>query len=310
MADKNPLKDHPSVTNNAEGYFSYQTNPVIEKSVDRGDDPVETVLAGDITSKDVAELVKAAIPFLDRYLLEDDRDMALAAAVSMAIGTYQEGKWQSKIDSSTSDILIRELDKKVSKSVEKSVLNGKKSEVMAIETGKTATDVQVVSPSGNLQKATPSIIRTKIQEQPSGVRSRVRRMVGKGTPLVVLASVIGRLDKAADFLQGREASLAESLDVVSNTLDKFAAEVKPVAYIRSKYPTLWSFLESHTQEEIAGDKFAELVKDLKKFSGDRKVLDSFPHLSTLNMDSIVSTLETSSDKKSVLEHLRGVLEGK
>ena len=230
MSKENPLLNHPAAGNTTADIFTYQKTPVIEESVNRNDPQIPLLVAGDITAEDIDFLSNEALRNIDKHSLEFDRDSAVAEAVSMAISSADEGKWQSKVDSSTADIIVDEVNKKLTKKIESKIVNSEdqNDRVMNLQHlyGKKAADgVSVLTQSGALQKASPSAVNTTIQKQPSRARTQIRKMVSKGTPVVILSSLIKRLDGVADQLQSKNAmDHAAGIDSVTNTLEELSKE--------------------------------------------------------------------------------------
>lgn len=225
--DKNVLEDHPEVTNNARSYFTYETTPVIEKSVNRGDVRQVGAKAYDITTDDIIDLAKFAVSeYLDKGMLEDNRKAAVDSAVAMSIGSYDNGKWQSKINSSTEDIIIAEANKMIDDKVEKRVmaqdphLNENNTNGQTVEKSAASKGVVVKLKSGRPLKQSPGQVSKALNKMPTRDRAGVRKLIQKGDT-VVLSTIIDRLDKVASNVQDMgHVKMAQALDTVANTLEK------------------------------------------------------------------------------------------
>lgn len=250
MANKNEnsLDQHPEVTNNAQDYFFYEKQPVIEEVVNRGDSREKEPKAYDITDKDMQALAKFALQNVDKDLLEDNRVAAVNSAVSMAVGTMDEGKWQSKVSDKTSTLLAGLVDKLLKPSEEKKIEDSKNQNSdhtntngqVPEEVSKTAAAAPApeppkkgvivkLKPSGRAQPQSGGQTNRALSQMSGKQRSTVKKMLNKGDT-VLLSSVVTRLDKVASSIQeAGMIELARSLDSVSNTLEKesFGVDLKP-----------------------------------------------------------------------------------
>jgi len=237
--DENILEQHPEVKNNAQDYFFYEKQPVIEEVVNRGDSREKETQAYEITDDDMEKLAKFALNCVDKDLLEDNRVAAVNSAVSMAIGSMDEGKWQSKVSASTSTLLADMVDKLLTPSEEKKVeekedqnmeftnKNGQTPDEMskmAAEAAPVAPPkkgvVVKLKPSGRAQQQSSGQTNKAVSQMSGRQRATVKKMLSKGDT-VILSSILGQLDKVAGSIQdaGMEA-LAAKLDAVANTLEK------------------------------------------------------------------------------------------
>lgn len=221
------LDEHPEVKDNAADYFTFEKTPIIEETVNRGDVRQMGPKAYDITDDDIKDLAKFAIDAnVDKNLLEANRTAAIESAVSMAIGSYDNGRWQGRVNSKTSDLIIGEAEKRLKSKQEKKIMKeeGANSELNNTngQSSKEAGDKGVVVKlkGGKPRTQTQGQTNKALNKMPTRDRASIRKLINKGDT-VVLSSIIGRLDKVASEVQNKGLNkMALALDVVANTLEK------------------------------------------------------------------------------------------
>lgn len=280
--EKTPLAEHPEVQNQTADLFYYQKTPVIEEVVNRGDARSYTPKAYEITPEDMEKLVNSAVKDVDRFLLKEERDWALADALSKAIGSMDDGKWQGKVSSSTSKILLEMLDKALTKEMEKKSLDkGDQNETlmeMARAAGKESKTASENEPSSTeaaekdaakkLKVLTPQGLKTSPGGQATSVVPKslapAFRRVQRTSPEVVVVpvstkAVTASLDRLANTLQSKGMDpLAAQLDIIANTFDKEAFVPSSISEGKSDYlldhyklkdgTTLKALVEKNPQE--------------------------------------------------------------
>jgi hypothetical protein len=222
---ENILSKLPEVSNDTKERFNYWKTPVLEGASNQGGDARQDfgLVAGDITQDDIKELVKHALTLIDKRVLEQGRPEAIYDAALMAVNTFEEGKWQSKVNPGTLDLIMAQMDKGLSGNKEKKIEKSEDQNDKVMDMApKTATsDVSQLS-GGRVRKVPQAkVLRTIKENVAPGAMPAVRKELSSGTPLLVLASLMSRLDKVAGSLQeGGRNDLAEELDRVANTIDE------------------------------------------------------------------------------------------
>jgi len=233
MSDKKDFNDLSEVRNNVRDLFNYEKTPVIEDHVDRGDKSPASyrVFQGDITLNDVLKLAKFAVDkYVDNVLVKDNLDKAVNEAVTLSIGAFEDGKWQSKINHEMFDLICSKAKEMLTAKKVKDIMKDKpenndlmksaseNTEVVESSEKGTITQLGVGGRTNDLPKG--QVMKTLKEKAPQGAYGKLKKMITKGTPVVILASVIDSLDKAATQLEASgNLALASELDRVANTLE-------------------------------------------------------------------------------------------
>jgi hypothetical protein len=292
MSKETILEKLPEVSNNAQGYFTYATTPVIEESVNRGDarEP-QGLVAGDITADDIKELVDAAMVLIDKRLLEYSRKEAIADAVLMAIGTFKDGKWQSKITPNVADLIASQTDKALSGKKETKIEKSKdqNDDTMALAKQASAPNVSTVSDSGKLTKVPPAKARQM-------VAPRVLRQVAG--PVLVVKNAMDRLDGIASRIQELGlVKLAEQVDMITNTLEGVHKKAGEMSYLKTKHPYLWDLSEKKEKNalgQLSGEDYQVFIAKAEEFANDHKVKSFLTPEEKVKLDSSIARLKTNS----------------
>lgn len=260
---ENKLKTLPEVTEDARDRFYYDKTPVIEKVVNRGDARTKfTPVAGDLTDKDIQDLARHAITIIDKTTYLEDPEAALKEAASLSVGSYSSGKWQDKLQPATMDLLVRNIeemltDKDVARIKAKDTQSTNKVDMTKKE---AAQSVVEFTPTGRMKKVTPTGVSKALKEKPTPAKRGIRKMIGKGTPVIVLAQLIDNLDKVASQIEGMgNVDLATEVDKVANALESFSSEVAPLRVVKEKLPEFWALISHPEKLESLGEE------DYKKF---------------------------------------------
>lgn len=117
--DKKSLKDkatlmimrHPELMNNARGLFRNENGKtIVEEMVPRGDlDTEEQVMPrnqGDLDNDDLRELALYASDMVDKDLLQYDPKVAFEDALQRAIWGKDDGRYQSRVNASTFQLIL------------------------------------------------------------------------------------------------------------------------------------------------------------------------------------------------------------
>lgn len=331
------LKEHEEVKNDAKDYFFYEKEPVIEEVVNRGDAREVTPKAYEITDKDMESLAKHAMRYLEKDLLEDDRTAAINSAVSMAIGTMDEGAWEGKVNASTSNLLVGMVDKKLNAAAEKKVRDQKDQNSAGMGTKEASENeepveagesekVKPAKPSKGVvvklrgktspQVQTPSQTTKSLNKMPSRDRVNVKKLINRGDT-VVLSSVVSNLDSIASFLEeGSNIELAKSLDMVANTLEKDAYQVEDLlkekrqgeSEIAKKFPWVAEALKEFEKEGASWNP-TPFVSNLKEnFFGNPEVQKAVTDLwEKEDRDRVGRLVNSILDTKKYYEDLMGIL---
>ena len=113
---KNLLKDHPEILFNARDLFHNKNGQtVIEAMVPRGDISVEDSVTPrtqyDVTNDDLQAISKYAKKIMDPVIKEYDVKVATEDALTRAIATLDDGKFDHKINANTYNLLMDNLVK-------------------------------------------------------------------------------------------------------------------------------------------------------------------------------------------------------
>lgn len=221
---ENILKGIPEVDNNARDRFTYWKTPVIEESSNVGGDASNGagLVAGDITEKDIKAIVDNALTQVDKRTLESDRTGAIFSAVLMSINSLDDGKWQSKVGPEVFDLICQQTDKALTGKKEDKIEKAKdqNEDVMAMAKSAAAPKVTEVTDTGRVKAVPKAKVMKVLQGVPTRARAQVRNQMSGGGNIMLLASLVGCLDKVAGNLQaaGRN-DLAEELDKVANAIE-------------------------------------------------------------------------------------------
>jgi len=226
---ENILKGIPEVDNNARDRFSYWKTPVIEESSNVGGDASNGagLVAGDITEKDIKSIVDNALTHVDKRTLEADREGAVFSAVLMAIGSLEDGKWQSKIGPEVFDLICRQTDKALTGKKESKIEKTKDQNEDTMAMSKSAAPkVTEVTDTGRVNSIPKAKVMKVLQGVPARARAQVRNQMSGGGNIMLLASLVGCLDRIAGNLQEKGRNdLAEELDKVANAIEASAEGV-------------------------------------------------------------------------------------
>lgn len=331
------LKEHEELKNDAKDYFFYEKEPVIEEVVNRGDAREVTPKAYEITDKDMESLAKHAMRYLEKDLLEHDRTAAINSAVSMAIGTMDDGAWEGKVNSNTSNLLVGMVDKKLNATAEKKVMDQKDQNSVGmgskeaseneetVEAGEAVKDKPAKPSKGVVvklrgrtspQTQSPSQVSRSLNKMPSRDRVNVRKLINRGDT-VVLSSVVNNLDGIASFLEeGSNVELAKSLDMVSNTLEKDAYRVEDLlkekrqgeSEITKKFPWVAEAIKEFENSGASWDP-TPFVSNLKEnFFGNPEAQKAVRDLwEKEDVDRVGRLINSILDTKKYYEDLMGIL---
>jgi hypothetical protein len=290
---ENILDSLPEVANNAQGYFTYATNPVIEESVNRGDARQGAgLVAGDITPDDIQELVKASLGLLDKRLLEHSRKEALADAVQMAINTHKDGKWQSKIIPSVADLILSQLDKSLTAKKEQKIEKTEDQNDKVADMAKSAgvmPGVQQVTDSGR-------VVNVPAAKARKMVSPRVMRQVDG--PVLVIKNAMSILDTLAGRIQDLGLlKLAAEVDSVTNTLEDLNKTASDMSYLKERHPLLWELegkFEAKTLPQLSGQAYQDFIAAAENFAADIKVRQLLHPEEKTKLEGFIARLKTNA----------------
>lgn len=333
----NILEKHPEVDNNAQDYFFYEKEPVIEEVVNRGDSREKEPKAYDITDKDMDGLAKFALSCLDKNLLEDNRVAAIDSAISLAIGSMDEGRWQGKVSGTTSGLIAELVDKKLTSKEEGKVMDkegqnaqysnsvgqgseetAKKAseEVEAAAAAKAAPPkkgVVVKLKGGRPQEQTTGQTNKAISKMPSKDRAGMKKLIQKGNT-VILSSLTERLDKVASAVQiaGMEG-LATQLDTVANTLEKEAGPMEGQQEVatdmQEQLPWLVEALQGFREQGPAWNPNELATKIQKDFLKNPQYAGAFKNLWKISdHDRALRLVSSILDTNNYYNELMGLIE--
>jgi hypothetical protein len=346
--DKGVLQDHPEVKDNAADMFFYEKQPVIEEAVNRGDSRQPGVNPYDITDDDLEALAKFAVKQIDKNLLMSSEQEAINDAVSMAIGSMDDGRWQGRVSSKTSDLIVGLVDKKLTASVAEKAVgtlgqnndctndNGQKekeAESMERHAGEKAEKPQKKEPkkapmkidpsTGQAKKVTPGNVVKEISGKKPAERATLRKMIQKGESTVILSSLVARLDKvAASIEKAGQAKLAEQLDMVSNTLeanlgkesflvdtDSLNSVERSDSFLAGKFPWVIEVLK---QSKVPGWEPQPFMARLQKeFIENPEVKEMYKGMgpeSKQDFDRLLRLVNTILDNNKYITEVLGLVE--
>lgn len=273
---KSLLESHPEATNSGEEFFNFEKNPIVEETVNRGDKRQYTPTAYEITDKDLEDLAKEALQYIEVDLLEDNRPAAISSAVSMAVGSMGEGRWQGKVSANTLRLIDELVDKKLTgkeeedihKRVDQNKLYTNKSVETDVTPKQASKGVVVKLDKGRPQKQSPGAANKTLSKMPSRDRGAVKKMLQKGDT-VVLSSLINRMDKLAGAIQVSDLKLAEQMDSITNTVEKGAVSLEELSeykkenssFIEKKFPWLAAALNGRDPAVSSTFDFLRRVQD-------------------------------------------------
>jgi hypothetical protein len=102
---KNFIAQFPETTRNGYGYFNYD-NRVIQERVPRGDVTSPYMNPDDFSNADYQELVKSANGMINPILAKYDQKTACEDALNMAIKSFANGLFDSKINANKFAVLL------------------------------------------------------------------------------------------------------------------------------------------------------------------------------------------------------------
>lgn len=111
------LLKHPEILNNARHYFNHENGKtIIEECVPRGDlkqeDQIMPRNQGDLKDEDLRDLAKYANSIIDDVISSYDSDVAKEDALTKAIWSLGNGKYQGRVNASTYSLILEEMSKK------------------------------------------------------------------------------------------------------------------------------------------------------------------------------------------------------
>jgi hypothetical protein len=110
----NLLKKHPQITNNARGLFRNENGKtIVEEIVYRGDPKTCDIIMprnqNDLTEEDLRSLSLHASSIINKNIEKYDPILAAEDALTMSIGSKDNGKYGGKIDASTFQLIINNM---------------------------------------------------------------------------------------------------------------------------------------------------------------------------------------------------------
>lgn len=323
MANKKDkiLEQHPEVRESAKDYFNFETNPIIEEVVNRGDAREVNPNPSDITGEDVKDLAKYAVELINKKTLEGDKKRALEEAVALSIGSKDNGKWQNKINTNTYDLILNETEKLFTAAKEKKVmstqsLNDKEMNMSygSKEAGEKES-ADFVDIKG--KKVSPGNKHKILKGMPGTQRALMRRHKGPVT-IVEPTKAVKKVEKAAQALEDLgNTKLAEQLDKVANTLDLIIKEAAG-KYLRDSYPLVFNTVcqPSFKINDLSGQDFQDFSNALESMSKDLehpskgKALKFFLNNQEVNdlKDAIGRLRFHGGDRTNAFNRLKRVLE--
>lgn len=113
---KGLLRNHPEILYNARSLFHNENGKtVVEDRVPRGDESQDSVIMPrnqyDLHEEDLQAITKQAKKLVNSVTKEYDERVAMEDALTMAIGTLDEGKYAGKVNASTYNLILDNLVK-------------------------------------------------------------------------------------------------------------------------------------------------------------------------------------------------------